>query len=112
MPEGMPRYKSHSRHGPPALRANLSTADAMPQSLILVNLLIKLGVAAALASALVRSVEFKSLLFREERSLKQKVYLVLWIGLVPALGVWIRFIQKNFVAGDLSFETTLLLGGL
>ena len=82
----------------------------MPQSLILVNLLIKLGVAAALASALVRSVEFKSLLFREERSLKQKVYLVLWIGLVPALGVWIRFIQKNFVAGDLSFETTLLLG--
>jgi len=82
----------------------------MPQSLILVNLLIKLGVAAALASALVRSVEFKSLLFREERSLKQKIYLVLWIGLVPALGVWIRFIQKSFVAGDLSFETTILLG--
>ena len=37
----------------------------MEQRLILVNLLIKLGVAAAVASALVRSVEFKSLLFRE-----------------------------------------------
>jgi hypothetical protein len=35
--------------------------------LILVNLLIKLGVAAALSSALVRSKEFKSLLFREQR---------------------------------------------
>jgi two-component system, LytTR family, sensor kinase len=35
--------------------------------LILVNLLIKLGVAAALSSALVRSKEFKSLIFREQR---------------------------------------------
>ena len=41
----------------------------MEQRLILVNLLVKLGVAAAVASALVRSVEFKSLLFREDRSL-------------------------------------------
>ena len=27
-----------------------------------------------------------------------------------ALAVWIRFIQKSFLAGDMSFETTLLLG--
>ena len=38
--------------------------------LILVNLLIKLGVAASAASILGRSVEFKSLLFREERTLE------------------------------------------
>jgi len=82
----------------------------MEQRLILINLLIKLGVAAAVASTLVRSVEFKSLLFREERSLKQQVYLVLWIGIPIALGVWIRFNQKSFLAGDLSFETTILLG--
>ncbi len=30
-------------------------------------MLVKLGVAAAVSSSLVRSVEFKSLLFREER---------------------------------------------
>ncbi len=69
----------------------------MEQHFILINLLVKLGVAAALASAMVRSVEFKSLLFREDRSWKQRIYLVLWfalaewIGIHLALGVWIRF---------------------
>lgn len=82
----------------------------MDQKLILVNLLVKLGVAAAVSSALVRSLEFKKLLFREERSTRQKIYLVLWFGIPIALGVWIRFIQRSFSAGDLSFETTLLLG--
>ena len=82
----------------------------MEQRLILINLLVKLGVAAAVASALVRSVEFKSLLFREERNVKQRVYLVLWIGVPLALGVWIRFSAKSFFAGDLSFETALILG--
>jgi len=78
--------------------------------LILVNLLIKLGVAASAASILGRSVEFKSLLFREERNWKQQTYLVLWLGIPMALGVWVRFVQKSFLAGDLSFETTILLG--
>src|SRR6266850_1198104 len=82
----------------------------MEQRLILVNLLLKLGVAAAVSSALVRSLEFKKLLFREERTTAQKIYLVLWFGIPIALGVWIRFIQKSFSAGDLSLETTLLLG--
>ena len=83
----------------------------MSQSVLLINLLIKLGVAAAVASTLVRSLEFKSLLFREDRSLKQQVYLVLWIGIPLAVAVWFRIIQpKSFAAGDLSFETTVLLG--
>src|SRR5207244_7880534 len=82
---------------------------AMEPRLILINLLVKLGVAAAVASALVRSVEFKSLLFREDRSVKQKIYLVLWIGIPLALGVWIRFSARSFLAGDLSFETALIL---
>jgi two-component system, LytTR family, sensor kinase len=34
----------------------------------------------------------------------------LWIGIPMATGVWIRFIQPSFLAGDLSFETTVLLG--
>ncbi len=84
----------------------------MEQRVILVNLLIKLGVAAALSSALVRSLEFKRLLFREERSLKQQVYLVLWFAIPMMLAVWIRFSVKSFFAGDLSLETTVLLGVL
>ena len=80
------------------------------QRLILINLLVMLGVAAAVASALVRSIEFKRLLFREERSLRQKIYLTLWMCAPMALGVWIRFSAKSFIAADLSFETTMLLG--
>jgi two-component system LytT family sensor kinase len=59
---------------------------------------------------LVRSKEFKSLLFRENRTFPQKVYLVLWMALPIMIGVWIRFSAKSFLAGDLSFETALLLG--
>ena len=82
----------------------------MEPRVVLINLLVKLGVAAALASALVRSVEFKRLLFHEERSVRQTVYLVLWVSIPLALGVWIRFSVKTFSAGDLTLETAILLG--
>ena len=78
--------------------------------LILIHLLIKLGVAAALSSALVRSQEFKKLLFSEERDTAHKIYLALWMAIPIALGVWIRFSAKSFLAGDLSLETALILG--
>jgi len=90
----------------------------MEYRLILINLLVKLGVAAAIAAGLVRWVEFKSLLFREERSNKDRLYLVFWlaisawIGIRLALGVWIRFGAESLFAGDLSFETTILLGAI
>ena len=82
----------------------------MEPRLILIHLLLKLGVAAALSSALVRSVEFKKLLFLEERTLKQKIYLVLWLGIPLALGVWIRSSARTFLSGDLSLETAVLFG--
>lgn len=82
----------------------------MEPRLILINLLIKLGVAAAVSSTLVRSKEFKSLLFREQRTFRQKVYLVLWFALPIMIGVWIRISQTTFQASDISFETALLLG--
>src|ERR1035441_1962032 len=78
--------------------------------LILVNLLIKLGVAAAVSTTLVRSKEFKSLIFREQRETRHKIYLALWMAIPIALGVWIRVSVKSFLAGDLSLETALLLG--
>ena len=82
----------------------------MEPRLILVNLLIKLGVAAALSSALVRSKEFKNLIFREQRETRHKIYLALWMAIPITLGVWIRVSVKSFLAGDLSLETALLLG--
>ena len=83
----------------------------MEQRLILINLMIKLGVAAAAASVLGRSVEFKSLLFREQRTLKQTLYLMLWITIPMTLGIWARFsAPKSFAGGDLSLETTVLIG--
>jgi two-component system, LytTR family, sensor kinase len=84
----------------------------MDTRLILIHLLIKLGVAAAVSSSLVRSVEFKSLLFREERTTRQKIYLVLWLALPIVVGVWIRFSARSFLAGDLTLETALLLGAV
>lgn len=82
----------------------------MASRLILINLLVRLGIAAAVSSTLVRSKEFKSVLFREERTVRQKIYLVLWFALPIMIGVAIRISQKSFLAGDLSFETSLLLG--
>lgn len=82
----------------------------MDQRLILVTLLVKLGVAAAVASALVRAKSFKNMLFREERTLAEKVHLVLFAGFPFALGVMVRGSVHNFLAADLSFEAALLLG--
>jgi two-component system LytT family sensor kinase len=82
----------------------------MDQRLILVTLLVKLGVAAAVASALVRSRYFKLLLFREERTTEQKVHLVLFVAAPFALGVMIRVLVPNFLAADLGFEAAILMG--
>src|SRR5579864_4393148 len=82
----------------------------MEQRLILVNQLVKLGVAAAIASAQVRSVWFKGLLFKEERTTAEKIRLALFIGAPFALGVLVRASVKNFLSADMSFEATILIG--
>ena len=82
----------------------------MDPRLILVTLLVKLGVAAAVASALVRSKVFKENLFREERTLEQQIYLVLFAASPFALGAMVRFSARNFLAADLGFEAAVLLG--
>jgi len=76
-----------------------------------IYLLVIVGIAAAASSGLIRSVEFKSLLFREERTLRQKIQLMLWVCIPMTIGVWIRTVTP-FVAADLSFETTLVLAVL
>ena len=77
---------------------------------ILFTLLIKLGVAAAVSSVLVRSRYFKELLFQEERTLRQTIHLMLFIVTPFALGVLVRVAVRNFHAADLSAEAAILLG--
>ncbi len=78
--------------------------------LILITLLIELGVAAAVSSSLARSIRFKNLLLMTRRSPRQTVWLVAIICVPLTLGVWVRTTVPNFLAADLSFETTILLG--
>ena len=78
--------------------------------LILITLLVKLGVAAAVSGALARSREFQSLLFTQKRNTGQTLGLWAFIVVPLALGVWVRVVVPNFLAADLSFETTILLG--
>jgi len=82
----------------------------MTDKLILITLLIKLGVAAAVASALARSHVFQRLLFAEHRK-RRETLILLSMFLVPlTLGVLVRLAVPNFLAADLSFETIILLG--
>ena len=78
--------------------------------LILITLLVKLGVAAAVASALARSRTFQRLLFAEHRRHRQTAALLAFFLVPLTLGVWVRTTVPNFLAADISFETTILLG--
>ncbi len=78
--------------------------------LILITLLVKLGVAAAVSGALARSRVFQNLLFTSKRRPSQTLGLLAFIVIPLALGVWVRVVVPNFFAADVSFETTILLG--
>jgi two-component system LytT family sensor kinase len=84
--------------------------DILDSKLILVTVLIRLGVAAAISSVLVRARRFRVLLFREERTLGEKIEVVLIIGIPIALGVLVRGWVRNFYAADISFEGAILMG--
>jgi two-component system LytT family sensor kinase len=80
--------------------------------LILITLLIELGVAAAVSSSLARSIRFKNLLLTARRTSRQTAWLVVIICVPLTLGVLVRTMVPNFLAADLSFETTIILGVL
>jgi two-component system, LytTR family, sensor kinase len=82
----------------------------MDNRLILVTLLIRLGVAAAISSVLVRARRFRVLLFREERTLGEKIEIVFIVGTPIALGVVARQWVRNFYAADISLEGAILMG--
>ena len=78
--------------------------------LLLISLLVELGVAAAVASSLARSTHFKRLLLLRERSRRETLQLLAWICVPLMLGVMVRVKVDNFLAADLSFEATAVLG--
>jgi two-component system LytT family sensor kinase len=80
------------------------------QSLILITLLVELGVAAAVSSSLARSKRFKDALLASRRTSRQRYQLVAMICAPLVLGVLVRVKVPNFLAADLSFHTTLLVG--
>ncbi len=83
----------------------------MPDNkLILITLLVKLGVAAAVASALARSRTFQGLLFAEHRRHRQTAVMLAFFLVPVTLGVLVRTTVPNFLAADISFETCILLG--
>jgi two-component system LytT family sensor kinase len=79
---------------------------------LLIQLLLKMGVATAVASALGRSHEFKKLLFATRRSRSRNILFVLFTCIPFALGVYFRFRVKNFQCADLGFEAAILVGVL
>jgi len=78
-------------------------------TLILITLLIKLGVAAAVSSALSRSIAFQNLLLNPRRTWAQTLGMLAFICIPLTLGVWIRAVVPNFFAADISFEAVMLI---
>ena len=80
--------------------------------LILITLLVKLGVAASVSSALARSRSFQNLLFRKTAAARRRW--ACWPGYAfhspSASGC--GMIVPNFYAADIAFETVIILGVL
>ena len=79
----------------------------------LVILLVKLAVAASLASILTRSGRFQRMLMREERTLAQRVQMALVCAVIFAAGVAARVANPDaYQALDLGLEGSLAMGML
>src|ERR1051326_4349615 len=78
----------------------------------LVILLLRLAVAASLASILVRFTLFQRTLMREERTLLQRLKLGLSLSAVFGAGVATRVLTPAYLAVDLGMEGSLLSGML
>ena len=77
--------------------------------LVMVTILVKLGVMASIASLLIRFGAFKSLLYKTELSLKEKLIFALLSGMLLSSGGIVRLLL-NYGAADLSLSGTVLVG--
>src|ERR1700693_2572318 len=79
----------------------------------LVILMVKLAVAASLASVLTRSARFTQMLMREERTLMHRVQMALVSAAIFASGVAARVVPgSSYQAVDLGLEGSLVMGML
>jgi two-component system, LytTR family, sensor kinase len=77
----------------------------------LVILLVKLAVAASLASILTRSGRFQRMLMREERTLAQRVQMALVCAAIFGTGVLLRVLNpSSYEALDLGLEGSIVMG--
>ncbi|MGA3189321.1 MAG: histidine kinase [Bryobacteraceae bacterium] len=85
-----------------------------PIEQLLVILLVKLAVAASLASILTRSQRFQRMLLREERTLTQRVQMAVVCAVIFGLGVAVRVVGTDnaYAAVDLGLEGCLVMGML
>ncbi len=80
---------------------------------LLVILLVKLAVAASLASILTRSQRFQRMLLREERTLTQRVQMAVVCAAIFGSGVLARVLTRDaYAAVDLGLEGSLVMGML
>lgn len=77
---------------------------------LLVILLVKLAVAASIASLLSRSNRFLGLLLREERSMLERLEISGGISLFCVGGSTVRVLTRTYLAADLSLEGSMLSG--
>jgi len=75
-----------------------------------VVLLVRIAVAASLASIMVRFAAFQRMLMQEQRTLGQRLRLALGFSAVFAAGVGTRVLTKSYRAVDLGLEGSLLAG--
>jgi two-component system LytT family sensor kinase len=73
-------------------------------------LLVKLGAMASLASLLARAGNFKTILMRETRSIKQRFALSAWLSAAFGASVAIRVVSRSYPGADLGLEGALLSG--
>ncbi len=77
----------------------------------LLSLLVKLAAMASIASILARSARFKSILLEENRTLRQRLELALWLSVAFALAVGTRVLGKSAYEGaDLGLEGAMVAG--
>jgi two-component system, LytTR family, sensor kinase len=75
-----------------------------------VSLLVRLGVVASIASVLARSGQFQSILMKEERTLRQRLELALWLSVVFGGSVATRVVSPTYQAADVGMEGAMVAG--
>jgi len=85
--------------------------DTNARELLLLVLLVKILVAASIASVLARSAYFKRLLFQPDKNLQDQLSFGLFLGIPLFIGATLRVILQ-YQAPELSFEGAALAGVL